>query len=138
MQPRRSVLFLQQLFQRNRNPFPKNWTFHRRSEIRKEPINLYWWNLKPVARQATPPIWITRHQVFPFRLLYKRSRQFSRTSLQLILTATTILVTQEFVLTVNVIQKSAPAVTSPDIVALTVNGSTGDFTVVAKRATTKT
>ena len=68
-QPRRSVLSLKQPFQRNRNPFPKNWTFHRRSEIRKEPINLCWWNLKPVARQATPPIWITRHRVFPFRLL---------------------------------------------------------------------
>ena len=99
-QSRRSVLSLKQPFQRNRNPFPKNWTFHRRSEIRKEPINLCWWNLKPVARQATPPIWITRHRVFPFRLLYKSGRKFSRTSLQLILTATTILVTQEFVLTV--------------------------------------
>ena len=121
-QPRRSVLSLKQPFQRNRNPFPKNWTFHRRSEIRKEPINLCWWNLKPVARQATPPIWITRHRVFPFCLLYKRSRNFSRTSLQLILTATTILVTQEFVLTVTVNQKKvpnsvsgAPDVTSPDI-----------------------
>ena len=27
---------------------------------------------EPVVRQATPPIWITRHRVFPFRLLYKR------------------------------------------------------------------
>ena len=129
-QPRRNVLFLKQPFRWNRNPFPKNWTFHRRSEIRKEPINLCWWNLKPVARQATPPIWITRHRAFPFRLLYKRSRKFSRTSL----TATTILVTHEFVLTVTVNQKKvpnssgAPAVTSPDILALSVNGRTGDFT----------
>ena len=67
----------------------------------------------------------------------KRGRKgwkFSRTTLQLILTATAILMTQEFVLTVTVNQKkvpnssSAPAVTSPDIVALTVNGRTGDFT----------
>ena len=41
--------------------------------------------------------------------------------------------TQEFVLTVTVNQKKvpnssgAPAVTSPDIVVLTVNGRTGDF-----------
>ena len=66
-------------------------------------------------------------------LLYKRSRKFSRTSSQLIFTATTILVTQEFVLTVTVNQKNVPnssgvpAVTSLDIVALTVNGRTEDF-----------
>ena len=88
---------------------------------------------KKAAEKATSPIWITRHRVFPFRLLYKRSRKFSRISLQLILTATTILMTQEFVLTVTVNQNKvpnssgAPAVTSPDIVALTVNGRTGDF-----------
>ena len=35
-QPHRSVLSLKQPFQRNRNPFQKNWTFHRRSEIRKD------------------------------------------------------------------------------------------------------
>ena len=72
----------------------------------------------------------------------QEEEKFSRTSLQLILTATTILVAQEFVLTVTVNQKKVPyssgvpAVTSPDIVALTVNGRTGNFTNVAKRAPT--
>ena len=86
---------------------PKNWTFHRRSEIRKEPINLV---ESETSSETSNSAHLNnqRHRVLPFRLLYKRSRKFSRTSLQLILTETTILVTQEFVLTVTVNQKKGP------------------------------
>ena len=71
--PHRNVLLLKP-FLKNRNPFPKNWTFHRRSDIRREPINMCWWNLNPVARQAAPHILIARCRVLPFRLLYMRNR----------------------------------------------------------------
>ena len=66
--------------------------------------------------------------------LIQEEQEILKDCLELILTATTILVTQEFVLTVTLNQKKvpnssgAPAVTSPDFVALTVNGRTGEYT----------